>query len=212
MMLSKFAYKLYAVKISWLRKLILHLAAKFEGGQMWSGTLRGIFSDYHNIEIGMYSYGGCFDIERIAAFTKIGRYCSFARGVCIFNGNHSLHLKSTHPFFYNPEFGYVKEEKILRGKLTIGNDVWVGRNVIIVSSVNSIGDGAVIGAGAVVTKDVPDFAIVAGNPAKIIRYRFSKPTIDKIKTSAWWDKNIDELKENLEDFLSPIEEENEQET
>jgi len=90
---------------------------------MYSTTLRKIFSKYHNVEIGLYSYGGCFEPGAIAPFTKIGRYCSFAEGVRIFNGNHPLEFKSMHPFFYNPIFRYVHKELIERNQLTIGNDV-----------------------------------------------------------------------------------------
>jgi len=97
-------------------------------------------------------------------------------------------------------------------ELVVGNDVWIGQNALILPSVRKIGDGVVIGAGAVVTKDVPDFAIVAGNPASVLKYRFSKTTMDKIKKSAWWDSSIDELKKNLDEFVQPIEKENEQET
>lgn len=154
--LSKLLYKLYAFRRWRLRDTILRLVTKLEGGQMRSLTLRRIFLDYHHIEIGLYSYGGCFDPHRIAPFTKIGRYCSFAQGVCIFNGNHPTEFKSMHPFFYNPAFGYVQKELIPRNKIIIENDIWIGHNAIIVPSVKRIGDGAVIGAGAVVTKDVPD--------------------------------------------------------
>ena len=205
--LSNILYKLYVFRIRKLRDIILRVVARIEGGQMLSPTLRHIFSDYHQVEIGLYSYGGCFEPHAIALFTKIGRYCSFAENVCVLGGNHPLEFKSMHPFFYNPAFGYVEKELISRNKLIIGNDVWVGYNAIIVPSVKSIGNGAVIGTGAVVTKDVPDFAIVAGNPAKVIKYRFTEKAIRRIKSSQWWDKDIEELKEDFQEFLRPMEQE-----
>ena len=204
-MLSKFLYKLYAFKKRKLRNIILCLIERLEKGQMLSKTLRRIFLDYHGIEIGMYSYGGCFDPTRIRPKTKIGRYCSFAEGVCRFNGNHTMELRSMHPFFYSPDYGYVQEELVKRSELVIGNDVWVGQNAILLPSVNLIGDGAVIGAGSVVTKDVPDFAVVVGNPAKVIKYRFSKETQLKIKASKWWDKDIEELRKDFDKFAIPLE-------
>ncbi|MHC4753199.1 MAG: CatB-related O-acetyltransferase [Planctomycetota bacterium] len=205
-LLTGFLYKLYAVKRQRLRNIILEVVTKLEGGQMWSSTLRRIFADYHNIEVGMYSYGGCFDPHRIRAYTKIGRYCSFAQGVLRLNRNHPMKFKSMHPFFFNTLLGYVQEELVPQSKLIIGNDVWVGQNAIILPRVERIGDGAVIGAGAIVTKDVPDFAVVSGNPAKVIKYRFSRETIDKINDSHWWNKGIEELKEYLEEFQRPLEE------
>lgn len=205
--LSKLIYKLYAFRRRSLRNIILHVIEKLEGGQMVSLTLRRIFLDYHHIEVGLYSYGSCFNPHVIASFTKIGRYCSFAEGVRIFNGNHPLEFQSMHPFFYNPIFGYVEKEIISRNRLIIGNDVWVGYNAIILPSVKSIGDGAVIGAGAVVTKDVPDFAVMVGNPAQVVKYRFSEATICKIKASEWWNKDIEELQKGLEEFIQPLEKE-----
>ncbi len=194
-------YTLYKIQNSRLRKYILRLVKKVDGGEFYSVTLRRIYAKYHEVEVGLYSYG-CFDITRINAFTKIGRYCSFAEGVCAFSGNHPLDFISTHPFFYNPSLGYVKDEKIKRSYLEIGNDVWVGRNAIITPSVSRIGNGAVIGAGAVVTKDVPDYAVVVGNPAQIIKYRFSEQKIKKLLDTKWWNKSIEELEQNLEDFIS----------
>jgi acetyltransferase-like isoleucine patch superfamily enzyme len=206
-MLSKLLYRLYSLRNRTLRKSILRAVTRFEGGEMLSPTLRRIFLDYHQIEIGLYSYGGCFNPANIRAFTKIGRYCSFAENVYIYNANHPLAHKSTHPFFYSPQFGYVKTEQIWRRGIEIGNDVWIGQNAIILASVTNIGDGAVIGAGAVVTRDVPDFAVVVGNPAKVIKYRFSEETRRKIKNSQWWNKNIEELQNNLSEFLCPLEKE-----
>jgi acetyltransferase-like isoleucine patch superfamily enzyme len=142
---------------------------------------------------------------RIRAKTRIGRYCSFAGGVWRFNGNHPMKARSMHPYFYHPDFGYVQEELVDRGELVIENDVWVGQNAVFLPSVKRVGDGAVIGAGAIVTKDIPDFAVVAGNPAKVIRYRFSKETQLKIKESRWWDKDIEELQKDLNEFTHALE-------
>jgi virginiamycin A acetyltransferase len=201
--LSNLLYKLYAFKRRKIRSAILDYFYKHEGGEMLSPTLRRIFLDYHGIEIGMYSYGGCFEAAHIMAKTKIGRYCSFGGGVYRFNTNHSMEFMSTHPFFYSSNFEYVQKELVHRSELVIGNDVWVGQNAILLPSVKRIGDGAVIGAGAVVTKDVPDFAIVVGNPARVIKYRFSKETQLKIKASKWWDKDIRDL--DLDKFMHPVE-------
>ncbi|MEN6383760.1 MAG: CatB-related O-acetyltransferase [Phycisphaerales bacterium] len=171
---------------------------------MLSVTVRRIFKDYHKIDIGLYSYGGCFVPEKIASGTRIGRYCSFAGNIYIFNGNHPLSFKSLHPYFYNIAFGYVSSELIGRNALEIGNDVWVGQNVIITPSVKRVGNGAVIGAGSVVTKDVPDYAVVAGNPAKIIKYRFTQEKIDELLALKWWEKDMKDILPELDSFTKPI--------
>jgi acetyltransferase-like isoleucine patch superfamily enzyme len=173
---------------------------------MYSETMRDIFSKYHKIEIGKYSYGGCFNLGNIRPFTKIGRYCSFAESVYIYNADHPVEFKSTHPFFYNPSLGVVENERLSRRTIEIGNDVWIGQNTIILQSVHRIGHGAVIGAGTVVTKDVPDFAVVVGNPGRLVRYRFSEEMIRKLKEERWWDKEIEVLKGSLADFTGMLEE------
>lgn len=203
---SSILYRFYAVRRRRLRNIIVWLTIKLDGGHMLSRTLRRIYCDYHGIEIGMYSYGGCFNPIRIAEGTKIGRYCSFAEEVWRFNGNHPMQFRSTHPYFYEPLFGYVPKELIPRSELVIGNDVWVGQNVCILPGVRRIGDGAVLGAGSVVTKDVPDFAVVAGNPARLIRYRFSEQVQAEIKASRWWDRSIEELQKDLSEFTRPVDE------
>jgi virginiamycin A acetyltransferase len=186
----------------WIRRNILRL----EGGGHFSRTIRRIYSVYHQIDIGMYTSGPCYyPPHLIPAGTKIGRYCGiYEQTVRIFTVNHPLDHISTHAIFYNPRLGYAKKEAdIKRRGMIIGNDVFIGHNVTILPGANRIGDGALIGAGSVVTKDVPDFAIVAGNPAKILRYRFSEETRLKIKESKWWEKDIRDL--DLDEFSVPVE-------
>ena len=138
--IARILYTLYSRKSGRLRPLIRRLVTRVEGGQVYSVTLRKIFRDYHHIDIGLYSYGGCFDVHNIREFTTIGRYCSFASGVCIFNANHPMTFKSTHPFFFNPCFGYVSDERIVRNGVSIGNDVWFGQNALIMPKVQKIGE------------------------------------------------------------------------
>jgi acetyltransferase-like isoleucine patch superfamily enzyme len=199
--ISKILYVAYRVRN--LRCLALSLVKKIEGDEFYSPTLRKIFKDYHNIDIGMYSYG-CFNVSTIGPKTMIGRYCSFAAGVSILHANHPLTHKSLHPFFYNPCFEYVNDLKIIRSPIIIGHDVWIGQNAIITPSVNRIGNGVAIGAGSVVTKDIPDFAVVVGNPARVIKYRFDQETIIQLNHSQWWLKDIKELIKNMDDFIQPF--------
>lgn len=205
---GRLAYLLYRFPIAHFRKIALAICLRFEGGQFYSHTLRRIALDYHGVSVGLYSYGGCFDFGNTPPGTRIGRYCSFAQNVYILNGNHPLHVKSSHPFFYNPALKHVNNLLISRTNLHVGNDVWIGQNVIILPSVTEIGDGAAIGAGAVVSKNVPPFAVVAGNPARIIRYRFSAATITGLLQEAWWDKDIEEIERvraEFSGFFSPLE-------
>jgi acetyltransferase-like isoleucine patch superfamily enzyme len=111
-----------------------------------------------------------------------------------------MELKSTHAFFFNPALGVCKEDLVAYTPLEIGNDVWIGHGAIIHPHVRRIGDGAVIGAGAVVNKDVPPYAVVTGNPSRIVRYRFSKKVIEELLASRWWEKSIGELKPHLQEF------------
>jgi acetyltransferase-like isoleucine patch superfamily enzyme len=148
----------------------------------------------------MYSYGGCFTVVQVPDGTHIGRYCSFASAFTILNGNHPAQFKSLHPFFYNPIFGYVDDLMITRSQLIVDNDVWVGHAAIILPSVTHIGNGAIIGAGCVVTENVPPYAIVIGNPGRVIKYRFDVNTIEKIQESKWWEKDIRDIKANAKEF------------
>jgi virginiamycin A acetyltransferase len=130
----------------------------------------------------------------------IGKFCAIARGVkFIMNGaNHSLAGISTYPFqiFWN-EWQPPDLEFPYKGDTVIGNDVWIGYDVTIMAGVQ-VGDGAIIAAKAVVTKDVPAYAIAGGNPAKIIRYRFDAQTIAQLLDIAWWHWDIEKITRNLD--------------
>lgn len=201
-------FRLYALPSRYWRRSILTMVSHLERGHLYSLTLRRIFREYYKIDVGLYSGGGCFVAGNLNAGPqgiKIGRYCSFAWVMHSFNANHPMNLKSSHAIFYNPSLGLVKNDILPRRRLEIGNDVWVGCNAIILPTVNTIGDGAVIGAGTVVHQDVPPYAVVVGNPARVVRYRFSEETICSLQASRWWDKTPEELLPELESFQRPLE-------
>ena len=179
-----------------------------EGGEFYSKTAREIFKEYWDVDIGMYTHGGCFNIWQFDRKTTIGRYCSIARTAYAINRNHPMDYKSTHAFFFNPNLKYSKEDTVEDIPLKICNDVWIGHNAIIMPHVRVIGDGAVIAAGAVVNKDVPPYAIVVGNPSRVVRYRFSKETIEKLLEEKWWEKSMEEIKINFNEYSGTYEKEN----
>lgn len=122
--------------------------------------------------------------------------------VFLLGGEHRADWITTYPF--NALFGegaHITGHPSSKGDIVVGNDVWIGYQSCILSGV-TIGNGAIIGAKSVVTKDVPPYAIVAGNPAKFIRYRFPQETIDKLEHLAWWDWDISVIKE-LFHYYSP---------
>ena len=150
---------------------------------------------------------------------RIGRYCSINDRALIVAHNHTMDWVSMHPFLGEVCYAPAKEKllsavektgiPLLREKLEvkdelveIGNDVWIGANAVILSGVH-IGDGAVIGAGAIVTKDVEPYAIVGGVPARVIRYRFTREIIDAFLRIKWWDWPLEKIEENMELFYHP---------
>lgn len=189
-----------------LRPLALRLAFRLEGRQIYSLTARWILANYHGVEIGHYSYGQCFVPGAFPAGVKIGRYVSVGPGVRVFMRNHPLDRLSTHPFFYNHALGFVSEDNIDSGRLEIGHDAWIGAGAVVLQGCSRIGVGAAIGAGAIVTKDVPDFAIAVGNPARVIRMRFSPETCRLILASRWWEKSVTECVTHLKEMAAPLEE------
>ncbi len=173
-----------------LRRFVVKYCYKFEGGDFYSATLRDILARYHGVTAGAYSYGEGLIPGSFPAGVTIGRYVSIAAGVLILLRNHPLNRLSTHPFFFNRHLGYIEKDAMQFSKLEIGHDAWLGARVILTPGCHRIGIGAVVAAGAVVTKDVPDFAIVGGNPARIIKFRFDQQTIDRVLASRWWERSV----------------------
>ncbi|MFI1772467.1 CatB-related O-acetyltransferase [Thalassobellus citreus] len=150
----------------------------------------------NHTKIGFCSYT---NYDCIIQNTEIGNYCSIAHGVRIGLGSHPTHLFSTARMFYKPNT-FFKEPILGQGidykeyeMIVIGSDVWIGAEAIIMDGV-TVGHGAIIAAGAVVTKDVPPFAIFAGIPAKLIKYRFTEEQREALLKTQWWTKRPDEVK------------------
>ncbi len=125
---------------------------------------------------------------------SIGKYCSIATNCTFILSHHLLDRFTTAPCGGPSLFAHKQGNttSYSKGDIVIKNDVWIGANCTLIDNI-TIGNGAVIAAGAVVTKDVPPYAIVGGNPAKIIKYRFSKELIDEIESLHFWDLPIEEI-------------------
>ncbi|MEO0477154.1 MAG: CatB-related O-acetyltransferase [Planctomycetota bacterium] len=182
------------------------IAARLEGGEMRSATLRELLSNDWYVHLGAYSYGSCSLPGYWPPSVSVGRYVSVGPNVAVYTQNHPLDRISTHPYFYDARCGVVQEEELEPGILRIEHDVWLGRNAVILPGCRRIGIGAVIGAGAVVTKDVPDFAIVGGVPAKVLRSRYDEATQQQVVESRWWDKSPEELAKDLDTMCRPASE------
>ena len=158
-------------------------------------------SRLNGVNIDDYSYIGK---SSILHNTTIGKFSSISDCCVIGLPGHPINHLSTSPIFTAP-FNALREtwvnDRIYKPeiKVEIGNDVWIGYGVMIPNNIK-VGDGAIVAAGAVVTKDVPPYAIVGGVPAKIIKYRFSEDKIKKLLDLKWWEKPYDEIKRNIELF------------
>lgn len=170
--------------------------------------------DHPRIEIGDYSYYDdpdgpehflkkCvkYHFDFVGDKLIIGRFCAITTDVkFIMNGaNHPMDGFSTYPFAAMGsgwELGADWPDNS-RGNTVVGNDVWIGREAMIMPGV-TIGDGAIIGARAVVTRDVSAFAVVAGNPARTVKQRFEQPIVQRLQRIAWWDWDAEKITRNLD--------------
>jgi acetyltransferase-like isoleucine patch superfamily enzyme len=156
------------------------------------------------VEVGDHTYG----LRRESFFAyhpndrvRIGKFCSIADGVRFIFGGHRLDGVSSFPFKAVCFGAAPHADAISRGPITVGNDVWIGVDAIILSGVN-IADGAVVAAGAVVTKDVPAYAVVGGVPARVIKHRFRPDQIESLLRIQWWHWPLKTIEANLGLFHS----------
>jgi acetyltransferase-like isoleucine patch superfamily enzyme len=159
------------------------------------------------ISIGIRTYGVHQDtvlLYKKNDYVKIGKYCSIAPAVKIIaSGEHNSKAVSTYPFYAYVLNKGPEKDTFSRGHVIIGNDVWIGYGATILSGV-TVGDGAVIAAHAVVTKDVPHYAIVGGVPAKIIEHRFSPDIIQSLLEIKWWEWSLEKVTANIDDFYADV--------
>ena len=165
-----------------------------------------------NIVVGDFTYyddpggPGCFEANVLYHFDfvgdrlVIGKFCSIGAGTkfVMNGGNHHTSWLTTYPF---PIFGHGWEEAMPaswpnKGDTIVGNDVWFGHDALVMPGI-AIGDGAIVATRAVVTRDVPPYAIVGGNPATVLRYRFDEPTIARLLAVRWWDWDVAKITRNV---------------
>lgn len=189
-----------------LRKTALRLCYRLEGEGFFSQTLRDLLKKHHSVEVGRYSYGDILRPGLLPAGSRVGAYCSVGTGLIVRRRDHPVERPFMHPFFYNHKLGLLHQDTIqtdAENPLDIGNDVWIGDRVTILAGCKKIGNGAVLAAGAVLTKDVPAYAIVGGVPAKTIKMRFTDAEIAQLEQSRWWEQDIATLIESLPDGVIP---------
>ncbi len=175
---------------------------------IWTNIVSKFSKPLGTVAIGQHTYGK----PKILSLSRdnvlvIGKYCSIGDDVTFIGigGQHTYKHVANFPLFsqtkYSPDWSQIEE---CRGTPTIiGNDVWIGKGATIMPKVK-VGDGAVVGACALVTKDVPPYAVVGGVPAKIIRYRFTDEQIEWLLRIAWWNWSREKITENIAFFYSDV--------
>ncbi|AHY55053.1 chloramphenicol acetyltransferase [Bradyrhizobium japonicum] len=178
-------------------------SAKLHETRLGTYTEVGARTILTEVTMGDYSY---VVNDAQITYTTIGKFCSIAAMTRINPGNHPMHRATQAHFTYRSSAYFEGESDDTeffdwrrQHHVHIGHDVWIGHGAIVLPGRN-IGTGAVIAAGAIVTKDVPAYTIVAGNPARIVRRRFSEDVAGRLARLAWWDWDHDKLREALPDF------------
>jgi len=157
---------------------------------------------------GKYSYGKPEHIPLRGGSYQIGSFCSIAGGVKIYTGKggHRSNYVTTYPFgfIHQDKFPHDSNKQLLndKGDVRVGSDVWIGQNATIMPGV-TIGDGAIIANNSHVVKNVDPYAMVGGNPAQLIKYRFSNEIIEKLLQIKWWEWSDEKIKENIELICQP---------
>jgi acetyltransferase-like isoleucine patch superfamily enzyme len=185
-------------------KVLARVAMRLEGGGFRSATARDLLRRRYGVEVGAYSYGACLRPGAFPPGVTVGRYVSMANEVAVFRRNHPVERLSMHPFFYSAKVGPLGHDTIDAEPLEIGHDAWLGHQSVILPGCRRIGIGSVVGAGAIVTADVPDFAIVTGNPAQVRRRRFPDEVCDAVLESRWWERPVEDLLVDLPAMLMPL--------
>lgn len=178
----------------------------YKGTELINSVLGGNNVLFNNVLVINSTIGAHTYIQKASSIVNanIGKFCSIAAGVSIGPGVHKLDSVSTHPAFYLKNTPltktYCRQDEFASSKQTvIGHDVWIGERAIILDGV-TIGTGAVIAAGAVVTKSVEPYSIVGGVPAKVLKTRFNSVEIELALKSKWWDKDEQWLQQNYKSF------------
>lgn len=165
-------------------------------------------ADLADYDIGRYSWGHLTVSSRGPGTTlEVGQFCSFAYGThIVLGGEHRADYVSTYRFpayapFNETHRHLADATSVSKGGVVVGNDVWLGHQTLVLSGV-TIGDGAIVGAGSVVRHDIPPYAIVAGNPARVAGFRFPPEQIEALLRIKWWDWPIDRISLHLDTILS----------
>jgi virginiamycin A acetyltransferase len=198
-----------AYRIRLLRPVVRWILDRYDGGFMLSRVWRRIFREMHGVELGALSRGAGLKPGLLPKGSVIGNFSCFGTGFQILRRNHTFMRFSQHPMFFNKFLGWVAYDtidEVHQNPLHIGSDVWCGLNVTICPGCREIGDGAILGARSVVTRDVPPFTIVAGNPARIIRKRYSPEVEAVVAASKWWRRPLPEIMEHFDLFTNDIDE------
>jgi hypothetical protein len=181
----------------------IHPTATVRHSTLGAWTAVGARTTINETVMGDYSY---VVSDSSIIYAEIGKFCSIAAQTRLNPGNHPLERAALHHFTYRSQsyqLGDDDDQEFFEWrrshKVVLGNDVWIGHGATVLPG-RRIGNGAAVGAGAVVSRDVPDFAVVAGVPARVIRYRFSEEVQQDLLNLAWWDWPMEQLAEALPDL------------
>lgn len=176
--------------------------SKVKDSQLCEAVSIGPHTKLKLVSVGRYSYiANHVELNNV----EIGSFCSLGPKVLNHLGNHPARtFVSTSPAFYMPEapipsFATIETFSSYGGKVKIGHDVWIGAEVLLMDGI-TIGNGAIVAARSVVSRDVPPYAIVGGVPARLIRFRFDEKIIQQLETFQWWNRDIEWIKDNVNNF------------